>query len=76
VQVTPAQRLIQVLFRQTWPAGQALPHLPQLFASLLKLVQVPLQQVCPLEQQATAPPGAMQSSPPVSLQAPQALTQF
>jgi hypothetical protein len=36
---------------------------------------VPLQQLCPLEQQATAPPGAMQGAPPASLQVPQAVTQ-
>jgi hypothetical protein len=53
----------QVPLQQVWPELQ---HAARL---------VPLQQLCPLEQQATAPPGAMQGAPPASLQAPQAVTQ-
>jgi hypothetical protein len=52
-----------------------LPQLPQLWTSLRVLQQVPLQQLCPLMQQATAPPLAMQGAPPASLQVPQAVTQ-
>jgi hypothetical protein len=91
VQVTPAQRLTQVLFWQR-PETQWLPHPPQLFGSVLRVTQALLQQLwpwpqhaaqfvavlqfCPLEQQATVPPGAMQGVRPESLQAPQVFTQF
>jgi hypothetical protein len=69
--VPPLQMAVALV---TWVV-QPCPQLPQLWTSLLILQQVPLQQVCPPEQQATAPPGAMQGAPPASLQAPQAVTQ-
>jgi hypothetical protein len=51
------------------PLQQVSPELQQ--AARL----APLQQLCPLEQQATAPPGAMQAVLPALSQWSQAVTQ-
>jgi hypothetical protein len=53
----------QVPLQQVWPELQ---HAARL---------VPLQQLCPLEQQATAPPGAIQAVLPALPQLSQAFTQ-
>jgi hypothetical protein len=70
---------------------QAVPQVPQLLGSVLRLTQALLQQLwplaqhavqfvalmqfCPLAQQATVPPVPKQGLPPVFLQASQAFTQ-
>lgn len=53
----------QVPLLQVWPELQ---HAARL---------VPVQQPCPLVQQATAPPGAMQATPPELPHLPQVVTQ-
>jgi hypothetical protein len=46
LQVPPlvVQEVTHVLFLQVWPDGQVLPHFPQLLTSLLRSLQLPLQQ--------------------------------
>jgi hypothetical protein len=79
-------RSVQAPPQQPWPELQPWPQAPQLLVVASEVhaplqqpwpaaQQTPLQQLCPLEQQATAPPVAMQAAPPEFLQALQAVTQ-
>jgi hypothetical protein len=67
----PPQRSAQVPWLQPWPAGQTLPHVPQLVRSLLRLTHVPdasEQITAPASgrrsgQQMVAGPATMHSEP-------------
>ena len=50
------QVTVQAQPTQVWPAGQALPHLPQLLRSIAVLTQVPPQFVSPAWQLSTHVP--------------------
>lgn len=47
LQQFPLHWTAHVPLQQPWPDGQALPQVPQFAASVWRLAQAPLQQVCP-----------------------------
>jgi hypothetical protein len=90
VQLSPfAVQFLHVPLEQIWPESQVVVQLPQWLVFELVSTQEPLQsvwplghpplhtppeQLCPLEQQATVPPVAIQGVPLEFLQALQAVT--